>query len=225
MPAPSERWWARFKAAATNGVVNSMALRGTRLILGGNFTTAGGTAHAGLASVNATTGALDGWMSGQVSGHHNDSGSGAQGAVGVRDIDVSADGSRLVAIGNFKRVNGILRDQIAMFSLSDAASALTADWATTRYSPYCFNFAFDTYMRGVSFSPDGSYLVVAATGGQVNGSLCDTAARFETRATGADVQPTWVELQRRRHVVGRHRDREGGLRRWSPALAQQQPRE
>ena len=132
-------------------------------------------------------------MNSQVSGHHNDSGSGAQGAVGVRDLDVNADGSRLVAIGNFKRVDGLLRDQMVMISLSDASTGVTADWATTRYSPYCFNFAFDTYMRGVSFSPDGSYLVVTATGGYVANTLCDTAARFETSATGADVQPTWVD--------------------------------
>ena len=64
---------------------------------------------------------------------------------------------------------------------------MAPDWRTTRYSPYCFRFAFDTYVRGVSFSPDGSYFVVTATGGQNAGTLCDTAARFETGATG---QPT-----------------------------------
>ncbi len=181
-----------FKAAATNGVVNAMAKRGTRLVLGGNFTTAGGVAHAGLASLNGTSGAVDGYVSNQVSGHHNDSGSGAQGAVGVRDLDVNAAGTRLVAIGNFKRVDGLLRDQMVMINLGDSASTVSPDWATTRYSPLCFNFAFDTYVRGVSFSPDGSYLVVTATGGYVANTLCDTAARFETSATGTDVQPTWV---------------------------------
>ena len=40
-----------------------------------------------------------------------DTGSGAQGAVGVRDMDLSADGTRLVAIGNFKRVDGLSRDR------------------------------------------------------------------------------------------------------------------
>ncbi len=34
--------------------------------------------------------------------------------------------------------------------------------------------------------------MVAATGGG-NGTLCDTAARFETDATGTDIQPTWVD--------------------------------
>ena len=182
-----------FKAASTNGVVNAMVKRGNRLIVGGNFSTAGGAAHAGLTSLNATTGALDSWMNSQVSGHHNDSGSGAQGAVGVRDLDINAAGTRLVVIGNFKRVDSLLRDQLVMMNLSDATASVSADWATNRYSPLCFNFAFDTYIRGVSFSPDGSYFVVTATGGYVANTLCDTAARFETNATGTDVQPTWVD--------------------------------
>jgi len=182
-----------FRAAATNGVVNTVVYRGGRLYLGGNFTIAGGTAHRGLASLDGASGALDSYVSDQVSGHHNDSGSGAQGAVGVRDLDVSADGSRLVAIGNFKTVDGLDRDQLVMLSLGQTSATVTADWNTSRYQPYCFNWAFDTYMRGVSFSPDGSYFVVAATGGQNAGTLCDAASRFETDATGTDIQPTWVD--------------------------------
>ena len=181
-----------FRPAATNGLVNTMVQRGNRLFVGGNFTTAGGVAHVGLASLNATTGALDAYTSNQVAQRHNDTGQGAQGAVGVRDLDVNAAGTRLVAIGNFKRVDGLSRDQVVLLTLGASSSTVTADWQTNRYSPYCFNFAFDTYVRGVSFSPDGSYFVVAATGGQNAGTLCDAAARFETSASSLDVQPTWV---------------------------------
>jgi PKD repeat protein len=182
-----------FKAATTNGVVNAMAKRANRLILGGSFTTAGGVAHKGLASLSATTGALDSWMNSQVAGHHNTDPSGAQGAIGVRDLDVNAQGTRLVAIGNFTTVDNLPRDQIVMLSLADATAGVAADWQTTRYTPLCFNWAFDSYMRGVSFSPDGSYFAVTATGGYVADTLCDTAARFETSATGQDVQPTWID--------------------------------
>ncbi|HZJ06916.1 MAG TPA: PKD domain-containing protein [Nocardioidaceae bacterium] len=181
-----------FKAGTTNGLVSSMVQRGNRLYLGGNFTTAGGAAHNGLASLNATTGGLDTFVGNQVSQRHNDTGSGAQGAVGVRDLDVTADGSRLVAIGNFKKVDGLSRDQVVLLSLDGISSMVTANWQTNRYSPYCFNFAFDTYVRGVSFSPDGSYFVVASTGGYVADTLCDAASRFETSTTGEDIQPTWV---------------------------------
>lgn len=181
-----------FRAAAINGAVNSLSLVGNRVFVGGNFTTVGGAAHAGLASLNATTGAIDNYVSNQVSGRHNDSGSGAQGAIGVRDLDVSPAGDRLVAVGNFKRVDGLLRDQIVMLTLGGSSSSVTTDWYTKRYEPYCFNWAFDSYMRGVGFSPDGSYVVVATTGGQNAGSLCDTAARFETYAQGTELQPTWA---------------------------------
>ena len=183
---------AGFKAASTNGAVNALAQRGNHLYVGGNFTTLGGVAHAGIGSMNPTTGASDGYVTSQVSVHHNNSGQGAQGAVGVRDLDVNSAGTRLIAVGNFKRVDNLTRDQIVMLSLGTTA-VVTPDWNTNRYSPLCFNFAFDTYVRAVSFSPDGSYLVVTATGGYVANTLCDTAARFETAASGTDLQPTWID--------------------------------
>lgn len=189
-----------FKPPTTNGSIYSLAqvTRGgqSMMIMGGTFSTAGGVAHVGLAAVNATTGALSSYMNNQVSGHHNDSGTGAQGAIGVRDLDVTPDGSRLVAIGNFKRVDTLLRDQLVMITLPDTStpnsSVVTPDWTTTRYSPYCASGAFDSYMRGLSVSPDGSYFVVTATGGYKANTLCDAAARFEVNTTGTDVQPTWV---------------------------------
>ena len=59
----------------------------------GTFSTVAGKAHAGLASLNATTGALDPFINVQFAGHHNDSGSGAQGWVGPWDIDVTPNGA------------------------------------------------------------------------------------------------------------------------------------
>ena len=47
-------------------------------------------------------------------------------------------------------------------------------------------------MRDVEMSPDGSYFVVATTGGPHSGTLCDTAARFETYAVGTALTPTWT---------------------------------
>lgn len=183
-----------FKAPATNfGAVMDLVTKGTRLYVAGTFTRVGNVAHGGLASLNATTGALDPFMNVQVSGHHNDSGSGAQGAVGPWAIDVNSDGSRMVAIGNFKNVDGLPRDQIVVVDLTGSTAQVRGDWATQRYAPYCFNWAFDSYVRGVSFSPDGSYFVVNATGGGVAGTLCDATTRFETSTTGADIQPTWVD--------------------------------
>jgi PKD repeat protein len=174
------------------GYINDMVARGNRLYVAGTFTTVGGKPHAGIASLNATTGALDPFMNVQFTGHHNDSGSGAQGWVGPWDIDATADGTKMIVIGNFKYADGLLRDQIAMIDLS-GASAQVANWATSGYSPYCFNWAFDSYVRGVSFSPDGSYFVVNATGGGNANTLCDATSRFETNMNDSNAQPTWVD--------------------------------
>ncbi|WP_370618062.1 PKD domain-containing protein [Mumia qirimensis] len=197
-----------FRAAPTNGVVNSLLLRGNQLVVGGFFTTAATEPRGGIAAVDATTGALSPYLNHQLTDRHNDSGSGAVGPVGVRDMDITPDGSRLVAIGNFKNADGLPRDQIVMLSLGESASTVTADWRTRRYEPYCYNWAFDSYMRGVSVSPDGSYFVVATTGGPNGGTLCDTAARFEVAATGAEIQPTWV-------------DHSGGDTLWGVAVTEQ----
>ena len=48
-------------------------------------------------------------------------------------------------------------------------------------------------MRDVEMSPDGSYFVVATTGGPHSGTLCDTAARLETYAVGTTLAPTWTD--------------------------------
>ena len=121
-----------FHAPAFNwGFVNDMVLRGGRLYVAGTFTTVGGKAHGGLASLNPTTGALDPFMNVQFAGHHNDSGSGAQGWVGPSDIDVTPNGATMVVIGNFKTANGLLRDQVALLDLT-GASAQVAPWATSR---------------------------------------------------------------------------------------------
>ena len=187
-PCTSERW-------PNTGMKNSMTIdasvTASSEIVRGTFSTVAGKPHAGLASLNPTTGALDPFINVQFAGHHNDSGTGAQGWVGPWDIDVTPNGATMVVIGNFKTANGLLRDQAAMLDLT-GSSAQVAPWATSRYSTYCYNWAFDSYVRGVSFSPDGSYFVINATGGG-NGTLCDTTARFATNLTDTNAQPTWVD--------------------------------
>lgn len=181
-----------WKPPAVNGWVNDMVVRGNRVYVVGSFTKVGTIDHKGIVALNATTGALDPFMNVQLTGRHNDSGSGAQGALGPWDLDVTADGSQLVAVGNFKYADGLLRDQVVQISLTGASAAVRTDWTTSRFSPGCFSWAFDSYVRGVSYSVDGTYFVVASTGGGVTNTLCDAAARFETAAQGTDVQPTWV---------------------------------
>ncbi|HEY6748291.1 MAG TPA: PKD domain-containing protein [Mycobacteriales bacterium] len=182
-----------FAALSMNGIVNTVARSGSRLFLGGTFTTIGTSARGGIASVNATTGALDSFMTSKVAVNHNwtATNGGAKGGVGVSKIDVTPDGSRLVAIGNFKEVDGLPRDQVAMWDTSGATATVRLDWQTHGYEAACYYWAYDSYIRDVDFSPDGSYFVIGATGGGI-GTLCDTAARFNTADSGTDIKPVWA---------------------------------
>jgi hypothetical protein len=181
-----------FDPPVINGSVEALARHASRLYIGGNFTKIAGHERGGLASLDASTGSLDAFVQVQLTEHHNNTGRGAQAAVGAREMVVTPDGSRLAVVGNFRRADGLDRVQLVMISLGGASATVTPDWATDRYAPYCFNNAFDTTMRGIAISPDGSYFVVTATGGHNNGTLCDTASRWEFDSTGLNLQPTWV---------------------------------
>ncbi|KAB1906064.1 hypothetical protein F8274_26120 [Micromonospora sp. AMSO31t] len=183
-----------FAGPAFNGLVNDVALVGGRLLVGGIFTTAGNpNPRGGLASLNASTGAVDGYLTTALTEHHNYDGvSGSNAGVGAEKLAVSPDGTKLVVIGNFKKADGVLHDQIVKLDLG-ATAATVADWNTSRYTPRCAWWAFDSYMRDLAFAPDGSYFVVVTTGAPNGGTLCDAAARWEAGATGTDLQPTWVD--------------------------------
>lgn len=182
-----------FTTPRINGAVQDVVKLGNRLFLGGAFTTVAGVAHQGLATVNASTGAVDPYMGVDVSVNHNwvEGSTGARGAVGVKALAIAPDGKRLVAIGNFKDVDGLVRDQVVLIDLG-ASSAQVASWRTRRYEPECFSGAFDSYVRDVDFSPDGSYFVIVATGGPNPGTLCDAVARWSTNAAGDAVEPVWI---------------------------------
>ena len=74
-----------FKAPSTNGGIETIELLpNNRLFIGGFFTKIAGVTHGQLATLNATTGALDPFIDITVSGHHN-TGTGAQAPVGIRE--------------------------------------------------------------------------------------------------------------------------------------------
>jgi hypothetical protein len=184
---------AGFAGPAFNGLVNDVALVGDRLLVGGVFTTAGAAnPRGGLASLDATTGALDTYLTTKLTVNHNwDGVTGAKAGVGADRLAVSPDGAQVVVIGNFKQADGVEHDQVVKLALGQA-SATIADWNTDRYAPRCRWQSYDTYMRDVAFSPDGAYFVIVTTGAPHPDTLCDAVARWEADATGADAQPTWV---------------------------------
>jgi hypothetical protein len=179
-------------------VWDAQLVRG-HLVVAGTFAHAGGLAHSGVMSLNPTTGALDPWVQVQLTGHHNyTGGTGANGAVGAHRVAVSPDGTLAVLIGNFKQANGVTHDQVVELTLTAGSADVNTGWNTGQFTAACLSGAYDSYVRDVDFAPNGSYFVIAATGGSGtntdgSNSLCDSASRWETASLGFGVRPTWVD--------------------------------
>ncbi|WFE31022.1 hypothetical protein [Micromonospora sp. WMMD975] len=180
---------AGFAPAALNNQVNDMRLVGTRLLVGGAFQTVGGVTRRALAALDATTGAADPSVNLRLEGPRVTA-TGVTAPVKIEALDVSADGTRLVFVGNFSSVAGQARHQLAVANLSTTGATLSG-WSTTRYQPQCAR-TMPTYMRGVDISADGAWFVVVSTGAAFPGTLCDTASRFEFGTETAGKQPTWA---------------------------------
>ena len=178
---------AGFAAPVTGPAVYDLAVANGNLYVGGRFTAVHGVARSAFAVVDAASGALR-EIHVPFTGVHNG------GSTHVAKLDVTPDGTKLVAVGNFTTVAGQFRRQIAMLDLTPT-TAVVSGWATARYATQCAS-RFETYLRDVDIAPDGTYFVVVTTGaffgGATAGVLCDTAARWEIGPTTANQQPTWV---------------------------------
>lgn len=178
--------------ANANSLGQEVVVRDGWLYAGGKFTTVNGSNRSGLARLDPVTGAVDPALDLPFTAP-------PRGTMGVPEVDVSPDGSTLVAVGNFSLVGGQSRIQIAMLDLT-TTPVTVADWQTDLfpvYNPNVLNASwcstsFDSYMRDVDFAPDGNYFVVATTGSNRATRLCDTVSRWETSGRGPAQQPTWV---------------------------------
>jgi hypothetical protein len=175
-----------FKAPKFDGRIKDLRLVGGRLFLAGYFSTVAGNAQAALATVNATTGAYDPFVGVQIAGTHHG------GVTTVMKMDVNPAGTRLVAIGNLLTVNGQSYPQIFMLDLS-GASATLADWQTNFYTSACSS-SFQSYLRDLDISPDGTYFVVSTTGAYGGStSACDETSRWNFAQTGPALTPIWTD--------------------------------
>jgi len=187
--------------AVPNGTVNEVVVRGSQLYVGGGFTSVRSGAVTStrnrLAALDSTTGAVLSSLNVSFTGVYDPATNGGGGSTNIKRFDISPDGTRLVAIGNFSTVGGQPHGQLAMLDLSGPTAAVATSWNTNRFDAAhnnC-NKVFQTFMRDIDFSPDGSFFVVSTTGsysGGVNGNtMCDSTSRWETNSTGND--PSWID--------------------------------
>ena len=177
-----------FTSTVAGGNVSDLELRGETVYITGSFTSVRGTARVGLAALSATNGAvlpLNIPVTVPFSGN----------TTAPRKIDIDHTGTKMVLIGNFRVVGGVTRPQLAVIDLAPGGNgSVSTVWNTSAFSTSC-NDVFDTYMRDIEISPDGTWFAINTTGSWGGaGSMCDTTSRWELGATGTDIRPTWVDF-------------------------------
>lgn len=174
---------ATFGASIGWGDIRELVISGGWLYAGGAFNGIGGQNRTALARLNLATGAADAAFDPKIAAP-------SLSRARVEDFAISPNGARLVAIGAIQQAGGVRRSQLAMFDLTTPTPTL-APWYTDAYTGACRQ-GFETYLRGIDFSPDSSYFVVVSTGRASDPKrMCDTAARFNTAGSGAQ-SPVWV---------------------------------
>ncbi|MGI8939193.1 MAG: hypothetical protein ACR2JF_13475 [Iamia sp.] len=170
----------------TDGWVLTMVARGNRLFVGGTFTRVDGANRSRLAAVDSTTGAVDTRFDVPVD-------QALRAYSLVNQLDATRDGSRLVITGNFTRVGGQPRTQVAVIDVGSAGASVSS-WATEGYRAGVCSSTIDYYVKDVDISPDDRFFAVVTTGAWRGlTTLCDTVARWELGPTGAGQQPTWAD--------------------------------
>jgi hypothetical protein len=177
----------RFASPGVNDVIRDLGFAGGRYYISGYFTRVGGRSREYIAALNAT-----GHDTGRVNLRF--SGTNRDGRTHIRTMDIAPGGKSIVVAGNFMRINGKPRAQIALLNVGQRRTTLST-WSTTRLQPRCGRH-FDSYPRDVAFAPSGRYFVLVTTGGpigtQASGLLCDTATRWNV-GRGPGQQPAWAD--------------------------------
>jgi hypothetical protein len=189
--------------AVPSSVVNEVVVRLGRVYVGGGFTSIKSgsitSSRKALAALAPATGAVLAGVNVAFTGVYdpNNTYNGKLGGdTNIKAFDVAASGAKLVAIGNFSTVGGLVRPQVAVLDIG-ATSTTVSGWATTRYDRghNSCGGKFDTFTRDIDISPGGSYFVVSTTGGfaggAASGTMCDSTSRWEMTATGND--PSWTD--------------------------------
>ena len=186
-----------------NRMVLDLVLRNGQLYASGEFARIGGTDRSGLARLNPTTGVADPslnlpftdpWISPRTT---------VKSPMRVYRIDVTPDGSKLIAGGNFRQVGGTPRDQVAILNVNLNPVTLNS-WSSTFFrftdpnnpDPLTNNWCSQTfphYLRDIDISPDGSYAAIVNTGANYPGHpSCDSLTRWNLSASGPNQEPDWI---------------------------------
>jgi hypothetical protein len=178
----------KIRFTRTGGQVNALLLWHGHLLAGGRLP------GSPLYSLDPRTGRHDGFMDGlDIRGSEPPA---PPGPSKIWNFQLSPNGKRLLAEGNFTSVAGKGRRQIFMLNLdvSHGPATLTP-WYSTMFNGQCIpHEAF--YVRDAAWSPDGKTIYTASTGDHEwpkmtipHTGLCDSVAAFPDRWENVPV--TW----------------------------------
>ncbi|HVQ17661.1 MAG TPA: hypothetical protein VMT27_01340, partial [Actinomycetes bacterium] len=153
--------------------------------LGGRFTQVNGVDEFALASMNATTGELDTDFDVPVTESRKPS---IQPKALVDEMDATADASRLVIVGNFRKVDGADHQQVAVI---DLVSNHVMPWSSPEMSNLCgTTLAF--FVADVEIDRSGQWFALVSRGGYSSDGLCDTVTRWKLDPNETSAEPTWT---------------------------------
>ena len=192
---------------AANARVETLAAYQGHLLAGGFFTTVNGSsANPYLASLNAKTGADDGFVTARIGGNVEFPGVSVN-ETKVYNQQISHNEKYDLVEGDFTSVGGQRRSQIFMLDLAARPTAQLTRWTSPRfdgsmgYPPdgyyYICTMHEPFYVRAAAWSPDDETIYLATTGyrpwnhtGRQAAGLCDAASAFTASPTGARLK--WI---------------------------------
>jgi hypothetical protein len=172
----------RFDAHLSGAVTEAQVVH-HRLVIGGEF-------GRRLKAVNLHTGAPTRYLRLRVRGDLDGPGGSTP---RVYRFAINPQHTRLVAVGNFRTVNGRARARAFMVDLGTRRATLSA-WYYEPLARRCSGQR--DHLRDVDFSPNGRWFAVAGGGsvpraGDLGSTVCDAAARFQTRVDHPK-SPRWI---------------------------------
>jgi hypothetical protein len=184
--------WAHNASKAVNTL---LLTPNGHLLAGGDFTSINGSNGAYYVSLSPATGANDGYLNLNISGHYAFPGS-APNQTSIYNQQLSPDGGHVLAEGTFTKVEGNARQQIFMLNLGSHGNV--SDWDSSEFSSYCAD-KHPFYIKAAAWSPDGSTVYVADTGfAPLNWNksfpltgICDAVAAFPASRVGG-LAHEWV---------------------------------
>jgi PKD repeat protein len=172
---------------STNNQVQSLAATNSTLYVGGRYTRVNGVLRTGLAAVNTASGAVDQAFDNSLSG-----GIGVDGQLGVPQLKLTHDGTKLLVVHTGRQIDG--QDRYGM-GIIDTASKELLPWRSTLWDENLGRVGGVTRIYAGDIAPDDSYFVVSSGSGGDAPPISDTAVAYPLDAASlqnSDVQPLWI---------------------------------